>query len=279
MLQNFLFLNCSSDNFAKLFRPKTSMTNKILELTIDDLHYYSYPIPCNNEENDGIAGSGSGASSSGSTIISLFNVIIVTVKKSALLNILQKRLLQLHNSVKAIQSTIFPSKHALLMGNRPIHSASGGKGNVNCTHERDMIYDPRLGGGGNSYLGGVLIEIEEELKKINCLLSSNACGSSSGNSFGLSACGGYKCTPGRSGSNPLKDIVGLEPQQFTTSFIHNHASKALFGQDVEGQTDCFQFQQFTYGASVSSTINYISSHMKLLSVEQYCNVSESMVRK
>ena len=47
------YLSLSPDNFAKIFRPKAALFNKIFELTIDDVHYISYPCPCveKGEEN------------------------------------------------------------------------------------------------------------------------------------------------------------------------------------------------------------------------------------
>lgn len=36
----------SRENFAKLFRPKSGLLNKVLELSIDDLVYSSFPFKC-----------------------------------------------------------------------------------------------------------------------------------------------------------------------------------------------------------------------------------------
>ena len=60
-----------------------------MEFTIDDLHYYSYPLPCVEDHN-------SNDIAVKQDIITLFNVIIITVKRSAVLRILQRKLLNLH---------------------------------------------------------------------------------------------------------------------------------------------------------------------------------------
>ena len=341
----------SSDNFAKLFRPKTGMTNKILELTIDDLHYYSYPIPCINEENDASGGNSNSGSGGGtnhsnhssssiqyqnhSNIISLFNVIIVTVKRSALLNILQRRLLQLHSSVKSIQLTKFPIKQLHLsssmsyMSNNSnnsnglesmeygIHSTGNSGNNRELSHSDNnnngagsgsgsgssrtikqsadgldvFMHDHRMGGGGNSYLGGVLMEIEQELKKIDILLNENE-------SAGMGGRGGPCLSPmnthmygfnyGKSGTNPINNIIGLNTQQYSNSFVHNsvdcipgeeHGSgsgSTGIGSNMSNIPDVLRY---TNAASVTATNNYIANHLKLLSVDQYCTVSEAMIRK
>ena len=61
-----------------------------MEFTIDDLHYYSYPIPCVEELGGGDPGARG-------DMITLFNVVIVTVKRSAVHRILQRKLLNLHS--------------------------------------------------------------------------------------------------------------------------------------------------------------------------------------
>jgi len=62
------------DQFAKLFRPKAALFNKILELDIGDLKYISFPTSC----TDGLS-----TEESSSNVISLFNVVVVVVRESA----------------------------------------------------------------------------------------------------------------------------------------------------------------------------------------------------
>lgn len=68
----------SPDNFAKLFRPKASLFNKVLELTIDDLHYISFPCPCSDELSTDTS------IQTTTDVITLFNVVIATVRESAM---------------------------------------------------------------------------------------------------------------------------------------------------------------------------------------------------
>eukprot|EP00596_Hydrurales_sp_CCMP1899_P003461 CAMPEP_0119037084 /NCGR_PEP_ID=MMETSP1177-20130426/5198_1 /TAXON_ID=2985 /ORGANISM="Ochromonas sp, Strain CCMP1899" /LENGTH=873 /DNA_ID=CAMNT_0006997833 /DNA_START=22 /DNA_END=2640 /DNA_ORIENTATION=+ len=72
------YLSLSPDNFAKLFRPKASLFNKILELTIDDLHYISFPCPCSDELSTDTS------IQTATDVISLFNIVVVTVRESAM---------------------------------------------------------------------------------------------------------------------------------------------------------------------------------------------------
>lgn len=82
------YLSLSPDKFAKLFRPKAALFNKVLELVIDDLHYYSYPTPCSDE----LSYTGGGAGKEGgresvpdsTDVITLFNVVIATVRQGAI---------------------------------------------------------------------------------------------------------------------------------------------------------------------------------------------------
>ena len=73
------YLSFSPDNFAKLFRPKASYYNQVLDLVIDDLHYISFPCPCkfnkNAERSDQLSGIDN---------INLFNVVITKVRDSAM---------------------------------------------------------------------------------------------------------------------------------------------------------------------------------------------------
>lgn len=76
----------SPDNFAKLFRPKATLFNKALELAIDDLVYISYPCPCSDELSSDTS------LQSGTDVITLFNVVIATVRQSALQRLQAKQL-------------------------------------------------------------------------------------------------------------------------------------------------------------------------------------------
>lgn len=80
------YLSLSPDNFAKIFRPKAALFNKIFELTIDDVHYISYPCPCveKGEENSIEYNN----LSSNNDVITLFNVVIATVRESAMKRVL-----------------------------------------------------------------------------------------------------------------------------------------------------------------------------------------------
>ena len=87
----------SQDNLAKLFRPKNTLLNKCLELTIDDLHFISHPcqcsVPVNNEtsavvvdthssqqQSSDVSKSDSDALLTSSTnyVLSMFTVVIVS---------------------------------------------------------------------------------------------------------------------------------------------------------------------------------------------------------
>ena len=78
------YLSLSPDNFAKLFRPKAALFNKVLELTIDDLHYVSFPCPCSDEL------SSDSSVSTSTDVITLFNVVIATVRESTMKALLAK---------------------------------------------------------------------------------------------------------------------------------------------------------------------------------------------
>jgi len=185
----------SPDNFAKLFRPKASMCNKILEFIIDDLHYFSYPVPCTEESPGAGAGAGEGASvvtggagpgnptratstgsgsgGSKSDIISLFNVVIVTIKRSALVRILQLKLLNL-------QALIGSSVAAGARGASVAGTAVGG------------LHGAGVGGA----LGSLNAEIVQELARLR-----------SGGSVSVSL------STDKSGVNPLNAVLGVLPQQ------------------------------------------------------------------
>lgn len=62
------YLSITPENFAKLFRPKLAICSQVIELTINDLYYISFPCPCPATNDDN------------SRIISLFNIVITTVK-------------------------------------------------------------------------------------------------------------------------------------------------------------------------------------------------------
>lgn len=70
----------SPDNFARFFCPKQPMFNKVMDIIIEDLQYISFPMPCtsesplNNCSND----------DSLRDDLSMFNVVVATVRESAL---------------------------------------------------------------------------------------------------------------------------------------------------------------------------------------------------
>lgn len=89
------YLALSPDNFARLFRPKPAFFNKILEITIGDINYISYPAPClaDSAAEGGITDGGTCASSHGSdtgseegdrsdgdNVITLFTVVVARVR-------------------------------------------------------------------------------------------------------------------------------------------------------------------------------------------------------
>ena len=97
----------SLENLAKLFRPKNALYNKILEISIDDLNFVSYPCQCQGSASDdasvndsnttNIVGSGSlqnnplspialGTSQS-AEVITMFNIIVTSVSHKAMLKI------------------------------------------------------------------------------------------------------------------------------------------------------------------------------------------------
>jgi hypothetical protein len=70
---------CSSpDNFARLFRPKHAMLNKVMEIIIEDLQYISFPMPCSHEFLE------LSSSTAVHDDLSMFNVVIATVRENAL---------------------------------------------------------------------------------------------------------------------------------------------------------------------------------------------------
>lgn len=78
----------SPENFAKLFCPKAALFNKISILTIDDLQYVSFPCSCAEELSQELGGSGSSTD-----VITLFNVVVATVRESAMRKLRDRRLI------------------------------------------------------------------------------------------------------------------------------------------------------------------------------------------
>ena len=97
----------SLENLAKLFRPKNALYNKILEISIDDLNFVSYPCQCQGSASDdasvndsnttNIVAAGSlqnnplspialGTSQS-AEVITMFNIIVTSVSHKAMLKI------------------------------------------------------------------------------------------------------------------------------------------------------------------------------------------------
>eukprot|EP01032_Pedospumella_encystans_P018954 gene18954-21562_t len=101
------YFSFSLENLAKLFRPKNALYNKILEISIDDLNFVSYPCQCqgsasddasvNDSNSTNIVAAGSlqnnplspvalGTSQS-AEVITMFNIIVTSVSHKAMLKI------------------------------------------------------------------------------------------------------------------------------------------------------------------------------------------------
>ena len=75
------YLSLTPDQFAKIFRPKAALFNKLLEIEIGDLQYVSFPTNC---VDDSLAFSPiESDSDSYANNISMFNVVVALVKQSA----------------------------------------------------------------------------------------------------------------------------------------------------------------------------------------------------
>ena len=96
------YLSLSPDNFAKIFRPKAALFNKIFELTIDDVHYISYPCPCVEKGEENTIDSNL---SSNSDVITLFNVVIATVRESAMKRVLGEEYTRFFNTTSTSSSS------------------------------------------------------------------------------------------------------------------------------------------------------------------------------
>jgi len=95
------------ENLAKLFRPKNALYNKILEISIDDLNFVSYPCQCQGSASDEISTNDTAASNTATTgslqnnplspvalgtsqsaeVITMFNIIVTSVSHKAMLKI------------------------------------------------------------------------------------------------------------------------------------------------------------------------------------------------
>ena len=103
---SFFLVKFSLENLAKLFRPKNALYNKILEISIDDLNFVSYPCQCQGSSYDeasvhddnsisgGFGGSLSNAlspvavaGSQSGEVITMFNLIVTSVSHKAMLKI------------------------------------------------------------------------------------------------------------------------------------------------------------------------------------------------
>lgn len=87
------YLSLSPDKFARLFRPKPAFFNRVLEITIGDINYISYPTPCLNDSSTHEIGSATSTSTSadaseasdsenndGDDVITLFTVVVARVR-------------------------------------------------------------------------------------------------------------------------------------------------------------------------------------------------------
>ena len=108
-----IFYNFSLENLAKLFRPKNALYSKVLEISVDDLCFVSYPCQCQGltyndtgTDNDSTSNCLTGLSSSPTLspamspvnsintnnfpgeVITMFNVIITSVSSKAMRQII-----------------------------------------------------------------------------------------------------------------------------------------------------------------------------------------------
>ena len=81
------YLSITPENFAKLFRPKANLCNKVLELSIDDLHYTSFACSCANTVNSVESATNNSTTSTvvgSSSTVTLFNIVIARVHDNAM---------------------------------------------------------------------------------------------------------------------------------------------------------------------------------------------------
>lgn len=116
------YFSLSQENFAKLFRSKNSLCHKVLELSIGDLSFISYPCPCHSDEDHStdtnVTRSAHGESSN-QEVITFFNVVITSVSLKTL--------------VKLDRNFIYKcqTKFSSISGEDPIAAAMGLKGRYN----------------------------------------------------------------------------------------------------------------------------------------------------
>lgn len=106
----------SPDNFAKLFRPKSALYNKVLELIIEDIQYVSFPCPCADELSADVHGA--------IDVITLFNVVVAVVRESAM-----RRVLGYEDSQNSEVKRLF-SKKLKEPGCDPVATAMGLRGEI-----------------------------------------------------------------------------------------------------------------------------------------------------
>ena len=87
------YLALAPDNFARLFRPKPAFFNNVLDITIGDINYISYPAPClgdapgtdsltEDPHGQSLASSDSGLEDDDSSnVITLFTVVVARVRE------------------------------------------------------------------------------------------------------------------------------------------------------------------------------------------------------
>ena len=80
------YLSLTPDQFAKIFRPKSSLFNRPLEIIIGDLHYISYPMNCLDEQQ---AYQVEAINDPDKNTITMFNVVVTMVKENSLRRVQQ----------------------------------------------------------------------------------------------------------------------------------------------------------------------------------------------
>lgn len=80
------YFSLAPDQVAKLFRPKLTLCNQPSEIYVHNLHYVSYPfqIPINSSDDDSSNGSGVSNDDHNISRVSVFNVIVASVRESVL---------------------------------------------------------------------------------------------------------------------------------------------------------------------------------------------------
>lgn len=90
-----------------------------MELTIDDLHYISFPCPCSDELSTDVGGETT------TDVITLFNVVIATVRESAMKKV--ESALSANSKINDQRKSLFSKFETA--GSDPVAAALGLRGN------------------------------------------------------------------------------------------------------------------------------------------------------